>query len=698
MIQIYNMKNTSFEMNGDVVLFPKTCSLDASLNGSWEMELEHPIDDEGRWEYIVEGAVIAAPSFMSEKQLFRIYSKTKNDEYVTAYARPIFLDSAHEVFIVDKRPTAKNGQEALNILMEGTKYSGRSDITTGNTAYCIRKNLIEALNGDEENSFLNKWGGEVLYNNYEVIINERAGGDYGVEILYGKNLKSIEETVNSDEVATRIVPVSFNGHCLDGDKPWVDSPYIDLYPIIYTKEVKFEDVKLTTDCTEGETGFDTLEELRAELIRRCEQMFEDGCDTPSVNLVVEMVDLAQTDEYKDYIILEKVSLGDTVHCVNSKLHISSDERVIRLKWDCIRNVAEKIEIGDLEYQYFDSLTSGLFSIESIMNGDKTIMAEKVSGILNAINVQLKYQNNAAQKQEIRAILFEDTDPESELYGALSIGTQGLQIADKRTEDDRDWDWTTAFTAKGGYANALITGILMDKTGKNWWDLDTGMFHSENCVISGEAKFEGEVIAKTGSIGGWTITKDSINSKNNLIQLLASGAIILDDNGYMKIGNTKLTNSSHALKVDGGLWIYNGTDEFSDGTDRMKIFNLKHVASGGHLVFGADGSTVCYSGSSSKRYKDISHKLSDEDVDIAFNLDVVWAKYKDGYLAKEDPMNGKNMPMFIAEDVEEKIPTAAVYRNGKIEDWNERVMIPVMMKMIQKLQKEIEELKRGDIYE
>ncbi|MBR5583674.1 MAG: phage tail protein [Lachnospiraceae bacterium] len=698
MIQIYDKNNTSFECNGDAVLFPETCTLEAELNGSWELELSHPIDDEGKWKHIVEGAVIAAPSFVSEKQLYRIYSKEKNDVNVTAYARPIFFDSAHDVFLVDTRPTAKTGQEALDILMEGTKYSGRSDIKKGNTAYYVKKNLIEAINGEEDNSFLNRWGGEILYNNFEVIINERAGGDHGVQILYGKNLASVQETVNCDEIITRIVPVAFNGHCLEGAEPWVDSPNINSYPIVYTKKVEFDDVKMAEDCAEGETGFNTLDELRAELVRRCEQMFNEGCAAPSVNLVVEMVDLAQTDEYKDYKILETVSLGDTVYCKNSKLDIVSDARVIRLRWDCIRNVPERIEIGDFEYQYFNELTSGLSSINSVMNGDKTIMAEKVAGILNAINVQLKYQNNVAQKQEIRAILFEDTDEDSELYGAISIGTQGIQIANKRTEDGRDWDWTTAFTAKGGYADALITGILTDKTGKNWWNLDTGMFHSENCVITGEAKFEGEVIAKTGDIGGWSITKNSINSIGNLIKLLASGAMVLDDSGYIQIGNTKLTNSSHALKVDGGLWIYNGTENLSDGTDHMKIFNLEHVTSGGSLVLGKDGSTVSYLSSSSERYKYVKNTLSDEDIVKAFDIDVVWAKYKEGYLTKEDPMNDQYMPMFIAEDIEKKIPTAAVYRDGKIEDWNERVMIPVMLKMIQSLQKEIKELKRGDIYE
>ena len=65
------------------------------------------------------------------------------------------------------------------------------------------------------------------------------------------------------------------------------------------------------------------------------------------------------------------------------------------------------------------------------------MAEKIKGVLNAINTQLRYQKNVAQKQDVRAILFEDTDKESSTYGAMCLGTQGFQIANTRTQDGRD---------------------------------------------------------------------------------------------------------------------------------------------------------------------------------------------------------------------------------------------------------------------
>ena len=53
-----------------------------------------------------------------------------------------------------------------------------------------------------------------------------------------------------------------------------------------------------------------------------------------------------------------------------------------------------------------------------------------------------------------------------------------------------------------------------------------------------------------------------------------------------------------------------------------------------------------------------------------------------------------MPMFLAEDVEKHMPEAAVYnKDGKIEDWNYRVVIPAMFAMLKEQHQEIEELKK-----
>lgn len=476
MIQVYVAGNMNFDMNGDSVVTPKSCKLHAKLNGSWELKMEHPLDISGKWKYIEENGVIAAPTFQGEKQLFRIDKLNKKNTGITVTAYPIFFDSANDCFLLDNRPIGKTGQEALNMMMAGSKYSGKSDITAVSTAYFVRRNLMSAINGSEDPSFIKRWGGEILYDNYRVIINERVGGDYGYEARYGKNMKGIDYQIDMSEVTTRIIPVAYNGHMLSGTRPWVDSPHISKYPKIYTREIKFDDVKLTADAGNGEEEtFDTLADLQKELVRRCNKMYEEGADVPKVAITIDMVDLSKTKEYEQYQNLEKVALGDTVHCYNSKLDITTEERVVEITWDCIRNTSDTVVLGGAKYDYFKELTYSLDAISGIIGPGNTVIAEKIQGFLNATKTQLRLQNTVAKKQDVRAILFEDLDPESELFGAMSLGTQGLQIAKRRTADNRDWDWTTALTANGLIANIIVAGILSDKKGKNYWNLDTGEF-------------------------------------------------------------------------------------------------------------------------------------------------------------------------------------------------------------------------------
>ena len=182
MIQIYSPTNTDYIHNGDQTLMPSAATVHPILNGAWTAELTHPIDTDGRWKYIVEDAVVKMPSFNGD-QLFRIKATSKSDSGVIATMEPIFMDSMGDCFLVDIRPTAKNGQQALDDMVSPNgKYSASSNITRVNTAYYQYKNLIEAIAGDDDNAFLRRWGGEVLNDNYQVMINERVGGDYGVEV------------------------------------------------------------------------------------------------------------------------------------------------------------------------------------------------------------------------------------------------------------------------------------------------------------------------------------------------------------------------------------------------------------------------------------------------------------------------------------------------------------------------------------
>lgn len=458
MIEVYVKGNEDYGSNGDMTLTPTTCEVELTVEGVAELTLEHPIDDLGRWEYLVTDNVIAAPTPYSKKQLFRIYDYTKTETEVTAYARHVFYDSAGEM-LVDVRPTDKTGQEALDIILSGTKYKAKTNIKTRSTAYYIRKNIMEAIGGDGENSFLNRWGGERMYDNFTVIINDRLGGDYGACAEFGRNMTGIEADISIDDVVTRIIPVSYNGHTLEGEEPWIDSPLIGSYANPRAAVIKFEDVKLLEDCQEGEEGFSTLELLREELKRRCTKEYENGLDKPKVNYKVDLVEVANTEDYKDYKKLTTIGIGDDVLTKDRKLKINVTARCIRLVYDCIEEENAEVELGNFIENYFDKTTSAADIIQKVTREDGTLKAEEVYGKIDAVKAQLKAQRDISQPSEVRAVIFEDLVEGSPTYGAMSIGTMGFCIASERTADGKDWDWKTFGTGSGFYADYICVGQL-----------------------------------------------------------------------------------------------------------------------------------------------------------------------------------------------------------------------------------------------
>lgn len=215
----------------------------------------------------------------------------------------------------------------------------------------------------------------------------------------------------------------------------------------------------------------------------------------------------------------------------------------------------------------------------------------------------------------------------------------------------------------------------------------------NGVVTANSYFciltDGSIKSIKGTLGGWTISSDKIQSR-----FAGIDAMTIHSDGYLKFGTCKISSTGGALTVKNGLHLYTNvnTDSsgFDDGTERFKIFGLGHVSSGGHLVFDSDGATVSYLSSSSRRYKNHIRDMTDNDIQNLYKLPTVFFVYKPGYLEKDSAIP---IPGLYAEDVEQYLPLAARYQNGLIEDWNERAVIPYLIKAIQLQHEEIEALKR-----
>lgn len=507
MIQIYSPDNTDFEKNG-TVLMPEACLLSMEINGSWTVDISNPLDD--RFQNIVENAVISVPTPFGQS-LYRITQMSKTDTGVAATALPIFLDAQNDTFIYDQRPTDKNGQQALDIILSGTRYTGHSNIDKISTSYYQMKNAVECISSEDDNAFLKRWGGEIRYSNYDIYINDRLGDDNGMRVEFGFNLNGISEDIDMSGVVTSIIPVSYNGHTLpDGET--VDSPNINKYPVKYIRQIRYEDIKLAEDAQEGEedvTVCDTMEELYDALRSRASQEYDSGIDLPSITYQVDMIDLAKTQEYAHLKQLVTVNLGDTVHVRHRRLGIETTARVIAMTYDCITQSPESLTIGDYVENYFDKTSDITSAAENVIDtASGTVMANRIAGVMNMLYVSLRAQKDIAQKQEVRAMLFEDTDPESPTYGAMCIGTAGIQISKERNETDTDWEWGTAIDFQSIVADYIITGILTDKTGNFYLNLDTG-----------------ELMMKDGTFQGTISTLKDLNVGNNIYLNVNDGTAV-----------------------------------------------------------------------------------------------------------------------------------------------------------------------------
>lgn len=624
MIEIYKPENTEYSMNGDMTLNPTECMLTMNLNGAWSVSMTHPVDD--KLEYLTENAVICSETPVGKKQLFRIRNITKNDSSVTCTAYPIFFDSKNDCFLFDVRPTEKNGQEALDIMLASNeKYSASSDIKAVNTSYYIQKNFMESLNGDDENSFTSRWGGEISYDNFTVTVNEHLGADNGLRVEFGFNLMGISETVDMTEVATRIIPKSYNGYILP-DNETVDSPNINKYPVVYTRVIEYQDIKLKEDAQEGDlengiTVCESLEDLYTALRNRAADEFENGIDVPSITYDVDMVDLSKTDMYKDYKKLLNVNLGDTAHIGHRRLNITTEARVISMTYDMITKKVDTLTLGDYISSYFSDMDSVMNRVDKVIDkSNNTIMAEKISGVINLLTTSLKAQKDIAKKQDVRAILFEDIDKDSPTFGALCIGTQGIQIAKKRNETDTDWKWGTAINFESIVADYIITGILSDRQGNSYWDMDKGEFVTRYMKAT-DAEFSGTVKGSTiegGEINGSNIATDKDITIGRNIRFSGNGdfAAVMGTNTVLRFLNSNPPTTS----VDG---------------PNVQLLASNHIYISGSTISSSVPITV---GSDKKLKKNI------EDIDLSELVDILKIKTFDYKNGKENAIG------IVAQDI------------------------------------------------
>lgn len=203
------------------------------------------------------------------------------------------------------------------------KFTVESDIKKVATQYMVRKNGVESV-------FLivNEWQGELIRDNFTIKVNNSKGQDKGVHIKYGKNIIGITEKINSDNVATWIYPVGTNGITLPEkyilNPVWENSDYPNF---ALRKKVDFKNAD-----SEGILRIEAQKYLEANAM-------------PEVNYKVDFILLGKTIEYKNYMVLEQVEVGDIVTVKHSILGIDIKVKVIGIERDILNAKNTKVELG-----------------------------------------------------------------------------------------------------------------------------------------------------------------------------------------------------------------------------------------------------------------------------------------------------------------------------------------------------------------
>ncbi len=342
MIKLYDRNETDFKHNGICILKPLEAVVTEELNGDYSLKITMP---RGNKEIEIE-QIIKVPTPKSE-QLFRVYNSDidmlGNQVF---YARHIFYDLL-DYFIEDTRPSG-NGALAISKILENTPFTGNSDITNQGTAYYQMINPVKAILG-ADNAFIEVWGGELERDNFNIRMKNHLGTDRGVSIRYCKNLTGLRFVEDLSGVYTKIMPTGLkeNGQTLlKIPEKYVSSPLIDNYVNTKTTRIHYSDIKIDEETSEAQA----LETLR----NAAAQEFENGLDKPQITATVEFIPLQDTEEYKDFAVLESVYLGDTVKIFHEDLNIELEAKVIEYEFDALSKRYNKVILGNANPKYGDA--------------------------------------------------------------------------------------------------------------------------------------------------------------------------------------------------------------------------------------------------------------------------------------------------------------------------------------------------------
>ena len=360
-MNIYESNTNSFNNNGLGFLTDLlTANVTENLNGDMYLEFTYPING-ALSEYIVQENIVKCNVGNNNYQLFRIKRVVKDYTRISVYALHIFYDLLDN-FLLDVAPTNQTctgfGEWILNHTNFANNFTFYSDISGSKSARYVRRNPVEAILGDIDNSMINLFNGDLERDNFTIKMLAYRGKQTPIKLIFGKNIKEIKITQDNTSIVTRVLPLGFDGLMIP--EVYVDSPLIDDYNTPKISKVEFNDIKYDP---EDEEAYHTLEEAEQALRDAVNQLYAAGIDKPSINIKIDWLELSKTEEYKNYRTLESIQLGDAIE--TEILGLIYFTRIIKTTYNVLTDTIDKFEIGSISKTITKSVNSNAKAIESI---------------------------------------------------------------------------------------------------------------------------------------------------------------------------------------------------------------------------------------------------------------------------------------------------------------------------------------------
>jgi hypothetical protein len=243
--------------------------------------------------------------------------------------------------------------------------------------------------------------------------------------------------------------------------------------------------------------------------------------------------------------------------------------------------------------------------------------------------------------------------------------------------------TGAINATSGYFGTVSNGFSISSTGL----VGVGSGTIVGGVISGTS-----ITTNVGTIAGWTLSSTAFTNSGADTFLYANPGS--DGLAYSTIGRGIMRR----LQLNGASGTTLGTNVLAVGgtisvdSDATLVGNIRSVGttntttgSAANMFINSVSGLMARSTASSQRYKHDIVNLTDIpelDPKALYELPVRAFRFNKDYLPETDDRAEILVPGFIAEEVDAIYPVGADYNAGQVESWNDRMIVPAMLALIQ----------------